>query len=422
MRSRLSVILVAFLILVMFGTTRVAAYPAIVVYDHEFDKQMRWSRGHLVPGNKTSSFTQDDDFVYAYLQAAFYSANFTWQWFDPDGQLYRNFTQQATCESTPCAFVSAISLRDTEAAVRLGTWRLDFLADGFRLYSDSFSVTPIITESDSWNFTIFTSSPPRVHVGLTVTIHPDNLTWTSYKMWMPYAANLSAYEPFSHRTLTVTTFINSTIVLVNFGRPQSDGYEFVLAFDLTYGLNDLNGWIARPSQNFALTWQEFPWERFNDVHPIPQSFEITLPEKSVLVDTVGYNTIALGHKVLQEANVSIFFNTTVIDQRFGWSLIYHDLHYSALKPSASSDFINLASQQAIPFLPITLGGMSVWSAVMSVFVLTASEFLSPMYARTGIVLNRKRLRIAGLILVAIFGLTMVYQLVIYPSFVLGPSH
>jgi len=68
----------------------------------------------------------------------------------------------------------------------------------------------------------------------------------------------------------------------------------------------------------------------------------------------------------------------------------------------------------LPLLPITLGGLSIWAAVMSVFLLTASELLSPIYSRGGygILINRKRLRLAALLLVAIFMITIAYQLVL----------
>jgi hypothetical protein len=64
----------------------------------------------------------------------------------------------------------------------------------------------------------------------------------------------------------------------------------------------------------------------------------------------------------------------------------------------------------IPILPLTLSNLSLWSAVMSVFMLTASELLSPIYARTNILINRRRLRIGALVLVLLFLSTTAYQI------------
>jgi hypothetical protein len=65
----------------------------------------------------------------------------------------------------------------------------------------------------------------------------------------------------------------------------------------------------------------------------------------------------------------------------------------------------------IPYLPLTLGNVNLWAAVMSVFLLTASELLSPLYQRTGsmLLINRKPIRIAALLLVALFLVTTGYQ-------------
>jgi hypothetical protein len=59
---------------------------------------------------------------------------------------------------------------------------------------------------------------------------------------------------------------------------------------------------------------------------------------------------------------------------------------------------------------LTLGSAGLWTAVMSVFLLTASELLSPIYSKTGVLINRKRLRIAALVLVSIFIITTAYQI------------
>ena len=72
-----------------------------------------------------------------------------------------------------------------------------------------------------------------------------------------------------------------------------------------------------------------------------------------------------------------------------------------------------AAQIMLPLLPLTLGELNVWAAVMSVFLLTASEFASPLYNRSGfgMLIDRKRLRLAALVLAALFLITTVYQLI-----------
>src|SRR5208337_4966848 len=79
---------------------------------------------------------------------------------------------------------------------RLGTWRMELLADGQSLYSDYFSLKQTITSDHSWYFDI--PDGALAHVNVTVRIHPPNGTWSSYHIifGLPsgYASNLTAYE------------------------------------------------------------------------------------------------------------------------------------------------------------------------------------------------------------------------------------
>ena len=113
---------------------------------------------------------------------------------------------------------------------------------------------------------------------------------------------------------------------------------------------------------------------------------------------------------------SVSFSTVLTPgQRFGWTIIYHDYTYRNSLPyvlPTTSTYVPLISGQLIPVLPLSLGSVSLWSAIMSVFLLTGSELLSPIYSRTGILINRRRLRIAALILVTIFLITTAYQIAI----------
>jgi hypothetical protein len=390
------------------------ALAAIQVYDHGFAKDITYAprNGNVIPENKTSSFTQNDVEAYAYLVAAFYAVNFTWQWYNPDGQLYINRTQQAQCTSTPCTVTSGLWLgRSSPANTMFGTWRLEVLANGNPLYSDYFTLSPIVSESDHWSFEIFQSAPPRVHANLTVTIHPANQSWTSYSLFIPSAANLTAYEPTTKSPLQIIIQKDSAqhpYYFVDFRGPRSDGYSFVLSFDLAYGLSDLSGWYGG---QFALTWDEHPYQRFS-ANPVPETFSITLPKGAKFIDAVGLNVIPLAQTVTQQTSIS-FNSTFIINHPVEWTIIYLDFTYrNAHTNTLQLPGLTQLSQIVIPFLPLTLGNVNLWAAVMSVFLLTASELISPLYGRSGfrILINRKPIRIAALLLVALFIVTTGYQL------------
>jgi len=400
-----------------------ATAAAVIVYNHGFVTQYnRTQNGNFIPLNRTSSITQDAPFVNAYVTAGLYAANFTWQWYDPTGQPFYNRTDPVQCVISPCTFVSYFPVAGTGAATRFGLWRMELLANGFPLYSDYLSITPVITQEDHWKFNVMQSAPALVHGDLTVTIHPDNQSWSSYSLRMPYAANVTAFEAASNRTLKVMT-LNDSSVIVDLGAARADGYTFMLSFDLTRLLYSLNGWEGG---SFAFTWQEVSGDRpFPDVHPIPETFNITLPQGATLADTIGMNVMFLNHNVTAGERQTVSFTTTVPpQQRFGWAIIYRDFAWrnSHLSPfPVTAVGLPFAERQMVPVLPLTLGSVSLWTAVMSVFLLTASELLSPIFARTGILINRRRLRIAALILVAIFITATAYQLAISQTLVATPT-
>jgi hypothetical protein len=226
-------------------------------------------------------------------------------------------------------------------------------------------------------------------------------------MYMPYATNITAFESGTNRSLGVREGQNSLAVFY-LGGPRSAGYSFVVGFDMSYGFSSLTGGA------FALSWTDQPWQRFNDPHPIYETFNITLPQTSNLIDVIGVNTLNPKYQVSTGARQSIAFDTTVIDQPFGWTLIYRDLsktYINPAQPSPNSFVSNVGSRIPLPLLPLTLGNLNVWSAIMSILLLTASELASPIYARSGstVFINRKRLRIAALILVVIFLVSTGYQ-------------
>ncbi|MGA3406323.1 MAG: hypothetical protein ABSD49_11385 [Candidatus Bathyarchaeia archaeon] len=407
--------IVALLVLIQVGMSipvHAASLVAIRLYDHGLVRGIKYVNGHFVPLNKTSTVTQDDPYLYAYFTAQLSSANVTWQWIDPSGQLFRTTDQELQCTASPCSYSQYFGIRDSPANTKFGVWRLNLLAGGSVLYSDFFTLTPIVIQENHWTFDVVQSAPPRVQGKLAVTIHPSNLTWNRYQIFMPYAANVTAHEATTNLALNATTNFENNLVTVNLGSPRSDGYVFVLNFDLRYGLQAL---VDPNSGSFVFTWRERGWERQSNVHPIPETFDITLPQRSTLMDTSGYNALILNQNLTIGTAPTISFTSTYVPRLsgFGWNLIYRDFTWRDAHPQTSTATgigILPSVEHLLPVLPLTLGGVSLWSAIMSVFLLTGSELLSPIYARTGILIDRRRLRIAALILVAVFLVTTAYRL------------
>jgi len=412
------------------------SYVAVVVYDHGFTKQITWVGHGNALVNKTAYFTQDDQVVIAYAKVALYNASLTWLFYDPNGNLYSNTTRAETCNSSPCTFVGYLPLSGTPAAILFGEWKMDLLANGYFVYSDSFWVEPVLTQENYWSFNVTQSAPARVHGELKVILHPTNQTFTQpiqlnrgvrldtfYELSMPYAANITASEAVTNRRLSIV-ILNGTNIYVDLGPQPPDGYTFVINFDLVYGLYTLNGWGGG---TFAFSWQDEPFARSYTPYPVPETFTIALPEGTAFADLVGLNVLSLNHNVTGGHGLTITFTATVLPlQVFGWTLIYRDFNWlnSHQVTYFATKSANLASvqQQLIPVLPLTLGSASLWTAIMSVFLLIGSELLSPAYARTGILIDRRRLRIAALALVAIFLAITVYQILVSQAAVAPPPH
>ncbi len=410
-------ILLSLLAVTLPAGSRVGATPAaaIVVSGHGVTNQITYTqKGHFVPGNKTSVFTQDDPVVYAYFTAALANANVTWLWIDPGGQLFLNQTQQLECDVSPCTFVYYFSLRHTDAAAKFGLWTLTLRAGGINLYSDYFSVIPVILQDNYWNFEVTQSAPPRVHGDLIVTIHPSNGTWSSYLVYLPFATNITAYEFPSKRTLDVVASNKTGRVVVDLGAERSDGYRFALSFDLVYGLYGLPGGV------FVFDWQESGWGTFSDgYHSVPGSFNITLPAGATFLDIAGINAMTLNPSVTESSRPVVRFRTTLLPaQNFGWTMLYRNSTHDNSNPNSGTNTVgglNLIFAQPIPFLPLTLGSLGLWAAIMSIFMLTGSELLASAYGRTGVLINRRRLRIAALILAGIFLAATVYGIILLQS-------
>ncbi len=275
------------------------------------------------------------------------------------------------------------------------------------IYSDYFTLTAIITQFNYWNVTVVQSSPPRILGSLRVVIQPSNQTWSSYSIYMPYASNVTAYDYTTNKSLPVAAESNN-LVVVNLTGPKPAGYSFVLRFDVLYVLQALS------PGNFALAWREYPYQRYNDIHPVPEAFTVNLPQGVTLLDIVGYNVMNLNYTARVKAGLSLDLASNVTDQKFGWTILYRDLSQVQTQNNPNGPFgQNPLTGPLLPVLPLTLGSLTVWTAVMSVFLLTASELVSPLYSRGGygVLINRKRLRLAALLLVGLFIICIIYQFV-----------
>jgi hypothetical protein len=297
---------------------------------------------------------------------------------------------------------------------------------GITLYSDHFSVSQVITQTTYWDFEVTQSNPPRAHGTLTVTINPNNKTWSTYQVFLPYAANITAYEYPSHHALGLVASNKTGRVLVNLGSPRSRGYTFVLSFDVASGLWELSGGV------FVFEWSESGWGTFGDgYHSIPGAVNVSLPSNATFLDVVGVNSIALNPNVTENGSKSVVGIPATLPegQSLGWIMVYNDSsHGNSQSTSASSNtapaagVLNTVLAEPISFLPLTLGSFSLWTAVMSIFLLVGSELLAPAYGKTGILINRRRLRIAALALAAAFVAVTAYAIILQQSIQAAVGH
>jgi len=383
-----------FIVLLLAGCVQVAAYPAITVLEHGLAKGIIYGNNY-VPVDKTADFTQDDTYVYSYLSAAFYSANLTWKWYDPSGALYSSTSRDSECITTPCWFSESLQIADSPAAVRFGVWRMELLADGYPLYLDRFTIRPVITEDRSWFFELY--DPPIIaRVNLAVRIHPQSTTSSNYHITfsIPNTTDITAYEANTNRSLAINGKAGD--MTVDFGDAKSDGYEFRLIFNM--GLRSSSG------NSFNLTWSQQ-----NGIHPVPQRFLITLPVNSGLGGVMG----PVGVRVLNASRTSVIFNQTLSpNQLFTFSVTY----FMQQKPSTKVTILPIDTQGGgsifalqVPLIPLTVGDISLWSAVMAIILLVTSELVSPYYGRTGLVIDRRRLRLAALLVAFIFLAIVVFR-------------
>ena len=60
--------------------------------------------------------------------------------------------------------------------------------------------------------------------------------------------------------------------------------------------------------------------------------------------------------------------------------------------------------------PFGLWDFSLWAAVAAIILLVTSELISPYYGRSGVVLNRRRLRFVAIVVALIFLGTVAFRI------------
>jgi hypothetical protein len=60
--------------------------------------------------------------------------------------------------------------------------------------------------------------------------------------------------------------------------------------------------------------------------------------------------------------------------------------------------------------PLGFWDFSLWTAAIAIILLITSELLSPYYGKTGIMINRRRLRLVALVVAFIFLGTVAFRI------------
>jgi len=66
--------------------------------------------------------------------------------------------------------------------------------------------------------------------------------------------------------------------------------------------------------------------------------------------------------------------------------------------------------------PLTFWDISLWLAVTAIILLATSELISPHYGRTSLIIEKRRLRQAALLLGTLFTITVlirIYEIIIF---------
>lgn len=66
--------------------------------------------------------------------------------------------------------------------------------------------------------------------------------------------------------------------------------------------------------------------------------------------------------------------------------------------------------ERIMAFPLGFWDLSLWTAIIAIILLATSELLSPYYGRTGLLIDKKRLRAVALVVALIFLATVAYRI------------
>ena len=263
----------------------------------------------IQPIGVTTTFTQDDAYVYAFTRASFSRTNFTWRWYEPSGALYQTHSAVFECRGE-CEFYDSLAILGSDAATKTGQWRMDLLADGLPLYSDVFQLVPYVEEAYSWIFNLIL--PTHAVVILIITIHPYGQDWKDDSIYLAYSgrpSNVLAYDYGTNKPLGVvlTPQNGETWVRVVFSRPEGNGYRFIITFDLDGDFGTIEG------DTFL------QWSFDASANPIPMNVTVILSSSFglVSVDVLNYTTSMIDNRT----TVS-FSGVAPSNEGFGWTVTY----------------------------------------------------------------------------------------------------
>lgn len=313
----------------------------ISVSRHVFAKGIDKSQNHWQPVNATDTFTQEDNYVYAFTMGSWSKTNFTWIWHDPSGSIYRTFSDVFD-EGSSSEFYARIAIRGADAAAKLGTWRMDLLGDGKMVYSDTFNLVSYVVEEDSWTFDV--NAPMHAKVNFTITIHPYNEEWKDYSINIDqdaHASNFAAFEYGTNKALRVSQSTgNSTIkVRVVFDTPKADGYKFIISFDVGAGTE-----FGTIGANTFLNWN---WNT-NEANPRPINVTVILPASFTLVSVEG----ASGYQSSTIADRAIvsFSGTAPPNGAFSWTVTYAALAKSTTSIAPTTQSTSTSGVESVNLL------------------------------------------------------------------------
>jgi len=125
-----------------------ASAKVIKLYEHFLARGVDMtSQGEPKPVGITDTFTQTDDWIYAFIRATFtVGTTFHWSWYEPNGSRYASNSygniQDPECAKRVCTLYTGIGFQGYGTEREPGTWRIDVHADGIFLYSDLFTIKP----------------------------------------------------------------------------------------------------------------------------------------------------------------------------------------------------------------------------------------------------------------------------------------